>query len=207
MRRAPQRRSKSLARLPVVPLRVTSYRIGAPVPVAANRPLPLPAGKATGGRAAALTLLRRVNSVSDRTALPVRHASITPERLTLSLPVPPSINHQYATVRDRRVLTASGRNYKAAVAHHVLLALARTPHRQALLQALQANDLSLAIRFYFASPLRRDVDSGLKIAQDALCEALGVNDNRIIEIHLYKTHDARHPHIEVTLSTLPHRTQ
>ena len=103
----------------------------------------------------------------------------------MSLPVPPSINHQYATVNGRRVLSASGRSYKATVGQQVLLGLARAPHRQALLHTLRANDLSLSIRFYFASPLRRDVDGGLKIAQDALCEALGLNDNRVTEIHLY----------------------
>ena len=120
----------------------------------------------------------------------------------MSLPVPPSINHQYATVNGRRVLSASGRSYKATVGQQVLLGLARAPHRQALLHTLRANDLSLSIRFYFASPLRRDVDGGLKIAQDALCEALGLNDNRVAEIHLYKSRDAHHPRIEVTLSAL-----
>lgn len=129
---------------------------------------------------------------------------MTRERLSLVLPVPPSINHQYATVNGRRVLTASGRSYKAAVAHSVLLGLARAPHRQALLHTLRTHDLALSIRFHFASPLRRDVDSGLKIAQDALCEALGLNDNRVTEIHLYKTRDTRHPRIELSLSALPH---
>jgi crossover junction endodeoxyribonuclease RusA len=44
------------------------------------------------------------------------------------------------------------------------------------------------------------VDSGLKIAQDALCAGLRLNDNRITEIHLYKRQDKHHPRIEVTLS-------
>jgi len=129
---------------------------------------------------------------------------VTPDSLSLTLPVPPSINHQYATVNGRRVLSASGRSYKAVVGQQVLLGLARAPHRQALLHTLRANDLSLSIRFYFASPLRRDVDSGLKIAQDALCEALGLNDNRVTEIHLYKTRDAHHPRIELSLHALSH---
>lgn len=124
---------------------------------------------------------------------------VTRERLSLTLPVPPSINHQYATVNGRRVLAAAGRSYKATVAHQVLLGLARAPHRQTLLHALRTHDLSLSIRFYFASPLRRDVDSGLKIAQDALCEALGLNDNRVTEIHLYKSQDAHQPRIEISL--------
>lgn len=124
---------------------------------------------------------------------------MTHDRLSLTLPVPPSINHQYATVNGRRVLAAAGRAYKATVAQQVLLGLAGSPHRQTLLQALRTHDLSLSIRFYFASPLRRDVDSGLKIAQDALCEALGLNDNRVTEVHLYKSQDARQPRIEISL--------
>ncbi|MFM8551722.1 MAG: RusA family crossover junction endodeoxyribonuclease [Nitrospiraceae bacterium] len=118
--------------------------------------------------------------------------------------MPPSINHQYATVNGRRVLSAVGRSYKAQVAQLVLLALAQSPARAALLHRLAAGPLALSIHFYFVSPLRRDVDGGLKIAQDALCEALGLNDNRIVEIHLYKEQDSTNPRIDVSLRALPH---
>ncbi|MBI3602887.1 MAG: RusA family crossover junction endodeoxyribonuclease [Nitrospirae bacterium] len=128
-------------------------------------------------------------------------ASITSDRLALTLPVPPSINHQYATVNGRRVLSALGRRYKALVAQQALLVLAQAHHRQTLLRALGKDALALTIHFHFTSPLRRDVDGGLKIAQDALCEALGINDNRIVEVHLYKNRDAARPRIEATLSS------
>ena len=118
--------------------------------------------------------------------------------------MPPSINHQYATVNGRRLLSSDGRSYKSTVAQQIVVALARSPHKESLLRVLRSSDLTLAIHFYFASPLRRDVDGGLKIAQDALCEALGLNDNRIVEIHLYKSRDAHHPRIEMTLSALSH---
>ncbi len=121
------------------------------------------------------------------------------ERLSLTLPVPPSVNHQYATVNGRRLLSAAGRSYKALVGQQIILALARSPHRHALLQTLRADDLALSVRFYFTSRLRRDVDGGLKIAQDALCEGLGINDNRIVETHLYKDLDKLNPRIEITL--------
>ena len=52
------------------------------------------------------------------------------------------------------------------------------------------------------SALRRDLDGGLKIAQDALCEALGVNDNLVIEIHLSKRVNRHAPRIEVRLTAL-----
>ncbi|MFQ5992472.1 MAG: RusA family crossover junction endodeoxyribonuclease, partial [Nitrospiraceae bacterium] len=120
--------------------------------------------------------------------------------LTLLLPVPPSINHQYATVGHRRLLSSVGRKYKTQVAQYVLVALAQLPKRDTLLRTLRENQLVLSIRFHFSAPLRRDVDGGLKITQDALCEALGINDNRVQEIHLYKAWADAPPHIQVSLS-------
>ena len=66
----------------------------------------------------------------------------------------------------------------------------------------QQHYLALTITFYFMSALRRDLDGGLKIAQDALCEALGVNDNLVIEIHLSKRVDRHSPRMEVQLTAL-----
>ena len=120
--------------------------------------------------------------------------------LRLVLPPPPSINHQYATVQGRRVLSRSGREFKALVAEEVESWLDAHPLFDVAL--FQRHYLALAITFYFASVLRRDLDGGLKIAQDALCEALGVNDNLVIEIHLSKRVDRHCPRIEVHLMTL-----
>ena len=76
----------------------------------------------------------------------------------------------------------------------------RVPHRFAPVSSIKP--LALSIRFFFTSALRRDVDGGLKIAQDALCEGLGLNDNRIVETHLYKDLDKLNPRIEVSLSAV-----
>jgi crossover junction endodeoxyribonuclease RusA len=110
------------------------------------------------------------------------------------------VNHQYATVNGRRLISSAGRAYKAQVGQLVWLKLAQSTHRAALLTRLQSDWLALSIRFYFTSALRRDVDGGLKIAQDALCEGLGINDNRIVETHLYKHIDKHNPRIEVHLT-------
>jgi crossover junction endodeoxyribonuclease RusA len=120
--------------------------------------------------------------------------------LSLTLPIPPSINHQYATVNGRRLLSAGGRSYKALVGQHVMIALSRISCRQTLLAAFRSEELVLSIRFFFTSRLRRDVDGGLKIAQDALCQGLGLNDNRIIETHLYKDVDKASPRMEIRLT-------
>ena len=116
------------------------------------------------------------------------------------LPIPPSINRQYATVNGRRVLSSAGRTYKMQVGQQVWTALVQSPMRISLMERLQSSPLALSIRFFFTTALRRDVDSGLKIAQDAVCEGLGLNDNRIVETHLYKHVDKLHPRIEVSLA-------
>jgi crossover junction endodeoxyribonuclease RusA len=134
---------------------------------------------------------------------PASASTVTAERLSITLPVPPSINHQYATVNGRRLLSSAGRAYKTQVGQQLWVALAQSPARASLMGRLQSGPLALSIRFFFTSALRRDVDGGLKIAQDALCEGLGLNDNRIVETHLYKDFDKIHPRIEVSLSLAP----
>jgi crossover junction endodeoxyribonuclease RusA len=123
--------------------------------------------------------------------------------LVLVLPLPPSINHQYATVHGRRVLSRTGREYKALVAEAVEQWLDSQPLPETIVAQFQGHYLSLSITFYFATALRRDLDGGLKIAQDALCEALSVNDNLVVEIHLSKRVDRQQPRIELCLTALP----
>jgi crossover junction endodeoxyribonuclease RusA len=124
------------------------------------------------------------------------------DEICLVLPLPPSINHQYATVNGRRVLSRRSRDYKHNVAEEVAQWLASQAQPEATESLFQAHYLSLTITFYFATALRRDLDGGLKIAQDALCEALGVNDNRVIEIHLLKRVDRYNPRSEMRLAAL-----
>ena len=51
--------------------------------------------------------------------------SISPTHLALALPVPPTINNQYATVNGRRVLSSMSRQYKASVAQLLMNTLAQ----------------------------------------------------------------------------------
>ena len=123
--------------------------------------------------------------------------------LAIVLPVPPSVNHQYASVNGRRVLSRAGRDFKALVADAVEEWRDREGISNETLSRFGRHYLSLTIKFYFTSALRRDLDGGLKIAQDALCEALGVNDNLVVEIHLHKRIDRQCPRIDVVLQALP----
>lgn len=123
-------------------------------------------------------------------------------QLRLTLPMPPGVNNQYVTVNGRRVLSPEARRYKKRVQY--LLGRKRTSGEisDAACAAAQRGYLALFIDFFFETPLRRDLDGGLKIAQDAICAALNVNDNRVVDIHLVKRIDPLHPRIEVELEIL-----
>ncbi len=131
-----------------------------------------------------------------------QHQPTEPVILSLSLPLPPGVNNQYATVNGRRILSADARRFKGEVANR-LQSLRFSGHLTGeMLAALAAGYLSLFIDFYFATPMKRDLDGGLKITQDALCESLGINDNRVVDIHLVKRIDPRNPRIEVQIETI-----
>jgi crossover junction endodeoxyribonuclease RusA len=125
-----------------------------------------------------------------------------PVTLRLTLLLPPGINQQYATVNGRRVSTAVARHFKQAVQkkiHELERAGQILPETR---EHLHVGYLALLLVFYFETPLKRDLDGGLKITQDALCEALGLNDNRVVSIHMLKYIDPIHPRLEVELEAL-----
>jgi crossover junction endodeoxyribonuclease RusA len=124
-------------------------------------------------------------------------------RARFDLPLPPSINQQYATVRGRRVLSKASRHYKKEVRRIVRRLRVDRVIGDDLVVALRRGFIGLFIDFYFETPLRRDLDGGLKLAQDAICDALGVDDNRVVDVHLVKRIDPLRPHIEVELEAIP----
>jgi crossover junction endodeoxyribonuclease RusA len=126
----------------------------------------------------------------------------TPPTLRLTLPLPPSINEQYATVGKHRVSTTVARTFKRQV-RDALRVLDKQGTLQPLRESFQQYYLSLLLDFYFPTPLKRDLDGGLKITQDALCEALGLNDNRVVNIQLMKHIDPLHPHLYAEMEAIP----
>jgi crossover junction endodeoxyribonuclease RusA len=139
----------------------------------------------------------------------LEHASVphgdekkAPALLRLTLPLPPSINEQYATVDGRRVSTVAARRFKKQVRD-----ILKTLEQQGLLHdelrsSLHQCYLALLLDFYFTTPHKRDLDGGLKITQDAICESLGLNDNRVVDIHLMKHIDPLHPHLYIELEAI-----
>jgi crossover junction endodeoxyribonuclease RusA len=122
--------------------------------------------------------------------------------LRLTLPIPPSINEQYATVNGMRVSTVVARRFKQQVRQQLTALELEGKLGETLRTRLRQDYLALLLIFYFETPLKRDLDGGLKITQDALCESLGINDNRIVTIHLVKYIDPLHPHLDVELEAL-----
>jgi crossover junction endodeoxyribonuclease RusA len=125
-------------------------------------------------------------------------------RASFELPLPPSINQQYTTVAGRRVLSKDSRRYKREVGKAIRRLRAEGVISDSLVTTLRRGFVGLFIDFFFETPHRRDLDGGLKITQDAICDALGVNDNRVVDVHLVKRIDPLRPRIEVELEAIPH---
>ena len=119
--------------------------------------------------------------------------------LQLTLPLPPGINSQYATVNGRRVLSEEARKWKREVNRRVEYLEDQGRISDQLRHEFAKVYLSVFLDFYFTTPHKRDLDGGLKITLDAICEALNLNDNRIVDIHLIKKIDPLHPRLEMVL--------
>ena len=124
-------------------------------------------------------------------------------RVQFTLPLPPGINHQYTRAGERRVLSKEHREFKKAVGKKLLRLRADDALSDEFVRALKAGFIGLFLDFYFETPLKRDLDGGLKIAQDAILAPLGVNDNRVVDIHLVKRIDPLRPRLEVELEAIP----
>lgn len=141
------------------------------------------------------------------------------------LPLPPSINHQYTERDGRWVLSREARHYKEHLAKafrrlkgagklrpqetdemaeaNLPLRLFDEPESFDPLRPSPPRFLQLRLEFFFKTAQRRDLDNGLKIVQDALCQALGVDDRKVVAVELVKRVDAQNPRLEVTVTALP----
>ena len=127
-------------------------------------------------------------------------------RLDLVLPLPPGINNAYVTVGRKRVLSKTARAYKSDVRKlfermRLDSTLIGTTEAE-----LQKSLLGVYFTFHFTTPYRRDLDGGLKIALDAICEPLLIDDRMVVSIQLEKRMDPLHPRLEVELETIDNWT-
>lgn len=132
-----------------------------------------------------------------------RPTSSTETQLCLTLPLPPSINEQYSTdSQGHRRLTAIALRYKENVRKTLLHLEKQEILNKSFRQRMSTCYLALYIECYFETPFKRDLDNILKIVQDAICNALGANDNHIVDIHLSKRIRPLDPHIYIEIDTL-----
>jgi len=124
-------------------------------------------------------------------------------RVQFTLPLPPSINQQYARAGTRRVLSKEAKSFKKGVAGRIHRLRVDEVISDAFVEALQKGWVGVFMDMYFESPLKRDLDGGLKITLDAILDSLGVNDNRVVDIHLVKRIDPLRPRVEVELEAIP----
>ncbi len=125
------------------------------------------------------------------------------QRVHFTLPLPPGINSQYAQVGKIRVLSKEHAAFKKQVEQRLHRLRVDNLITDAFIEALKTGWIGLFLDFYFESPLRRDLDGGLKITQDAILDALGINDNRVVDIHLVKRIAPTNPRVEVELEAIP----
>src|SRR5215210_1805127 len=133
----------------------------------------------------------------------LRSTQGTPKLTTLlfTLPLPPGINNSYVTVGQRRVLSKPAQAFKRDVRKQLERKRLTGELRVEEEAELQGALLGIYLTFHFETPFRRDLDGGLKIGIDALCEVLNIDDRMVVSIQLEKRVDTLHPRLEVELET------
>lgn len=97
---------------------------------------------------------------------------------------PPGINEMYINVPGRgRALTSVARKWKKDIGGIVRLSAEDCDQ-------YKTNDLRLEIMWFWPDIYKRDIDGPVKLVQDAVCEALGYNDKRIVELSVTKLRDS-----------------
>lgn len=123
-------------------------------------------------------------------------------RFKFILPLPPSMHRQYSTHDGRRFLSADAAQYKSALEHKFLWIYLKGLLRGDWTKNFDEEYVRLRYEFYFASPFRCYLDSGLKLAQDLVCGGLRVNESRIVDIEMVKRVDKHHPRLVVIFEVL-----
>ena len=125
-----------------------------------------------------------------------------PVSLSLTLPLPPGVNNQYVTVGKRRVLSKAAQSFKRDVGKYLNTRREKGDLAPGVERAFAQSLIGVYLTFYFETPMRRDLDGGLKIALDALATGLGFDDRSVVDLHLVKQIDPLHPRLEVELETI-----
>jgi crossover junction endodeoxyribonuclease RusA len=128
--------------------------------------------------------------------------SAAPVTLSLTLPLPPGVNNQYVTVGRKRALSATARQFHSNARKAIEALRASGAIHPAHERALAETLLGVYLTFYFETPMKRDLDGGLKITLDVLASALGFDDRAIVDLHLTKRIDPLRPRVEIDIETI-----
>jgi crossover junction endodeoxyribonuclease RusA len=116
-----------------------------------------------------------------------RAAASTATQLCVALPVAPSVNEQYFTdPQGYRRLAPVALRYKDEVRKILRKLEEREILNASLITSMRTGYLAIYLECYFETPLKRDIDGGIKIVIDSLAQALGINDNRVVDLHVTK---------------------
>lgn len=117
-----------------------------------------------------------------------------PKSITIRLPsLPPGTNGLYPTVGNRRVLSAEARAWKEQAGWLT---------RQALTGVEPLTPPLTVSLFAYGLSRKRDLDGCLKIAIDAVCEAMGVDDRYVDEVYAVRVLSRDGPRLDVVVSEL-----
>lgn len=119
--------------------------------------------------------------------------------LRLTLPLPPGVNNQYVTVGRRRVLSGEAKAFRKDARVVITRLIADGTIAEAWLEDLRGQPFACDLTFFFETPFKRDLDGGLKIALDALCDGLGLDDRYAVSLTLEKRLDPLRPRLELEL--------
>ena len=114
--------------------------------------------------------------------------------LTFTIPLPVAANNAYPTnfKTGRRFISRAALNFKHT-AGIIVQTTANTNDWES-----GSGPLGLRLVLWFKDNRRTDIDGRVKLAQDAICEALGIDDSRIHELHVYRAGVSAEPRCEVT---------
>jgi crossover junction endodeoxyribonuclease RusA len=132
----------------------------------------------------------------------VRHGDRSVTTLSVILPLPPGVNNQYVTVGRRRVLSAPAKAFHRDVKRIVATLRSKGSLSASSERAFADALLGVYLTYYFETPLKRDLDGGLKITLDALGSCLGFDDRHVVDLHLTKRIDPLRPRVEVEIETI-----
>ncbi len=131
-----------------------------------------------------------------------RRTTGPPMSFALTLPLPPGVNNQYVTVGRRRVLSKPALAFKRDVARTIERAHQAGELPADVEKVLAKALIGVYLTFFFETPMRRDLDGGLKIALDAVCGEFGLDDRAVVDLHLTKRIDPLRPRLELEIEEI-----